>query len=335
MKLVVYGAQDIETLERWVEGYFAPVKNYDYAPPTYTQLPFSKENFSDLVSVVPVKDKDSLEFIWILEDFEPYYRSNPGKYYSHLFGHEGKNSLLSLLIEEGLALELSAGPSSEMKLFTEFKITVSLTKEGLARYKDVIAFVFKYLDMLKKRGPSKDVFEEINIVGRIRFAHKENERPSGYVSSLSASMQKYPIEDVLQYPYMFEEFKPDQLKTVLDSFTLDNLRILLSSKELQGKCTESEKWYQTKYSREVLPDTIKELFLNPNIEPKKTKKILDLPPKNVFLPKNLEIIAKSFDSLPKYPQKVYSSDLSELYFKQDNTFKTPKGDLSLKIYSNE
>ncbi len=38
----------------------------------------------------------------------PHFRSNPHKYITHLFGHEGENSLLALLIEEGLALELGA-----------------------------------------------------------------------------------------------------------------------------------------------------------------------------------------------------------------------------------
>ena len=38
----------------------------------------------------------------------PYYKYNPHKYITHLLGHEGENSLLALLIEEGLALELTA-----------------------------------------------------------------------------------------------------------------------------------------------------------------------------------------------------------------------------------
>lgn len=335
MRLAIYGNQDIDVLERWVQDYFSSVKNYSYKPPTYIEVPYTKENFSDLIKVVPIKDRDTLEFIWILEDFEPYYKSNPGKYFSHLFGHEGKNSLLSLLIDEGLAFELSSGPSTEMKLFTQFRIGISLTKEGVRRYKDVIAYVFKYLDMLKKRGPSRNVYEEIKIVGQIKFDHKDNERPTGYVSGLTSAMQRYPLEDILRYPYLFEEFKPDQLKKVLDDFTLDNMRIILTSKEVESECTEREKWYKTQNSRTPLPDDIKELFHNPVIQPKKSKKILDLPPKNLFLPKNFEILAKDFEALNKYPKKIYSSDSTDVYFKQDNTFKTPKGDLKMKLYSNE
>ena len=47
--------------------------------------------------------------MWFLDNMVPRYVSNPHKYISHLLGHEGENSLLALLIEEGLALELTAG----------------------------------------------------------------------------------------------------------------------------------------------------------------------------------------------------------------------------------
>lgn len=59
------------------------------------------------------------------------YRSKPLDYYSHLFGHEGKNSLLSYLMAEDLALELSAGGDHDLWAFSSFEVTVTLTKKGL------------------------------------------------------------------------------------------------------------------------------------------------------------------------------------------------------------
>lgn len=335
MRLVIYGNQKMEQLEGWAHDYFSLVNNYDYSPPAYKEVPFSQENFCDFWKIVPIKDRDTLEFFWLLDNYEPFYKSDPSKYVSHLFGHEGKNSLLSTLIDEGLALELSSGPSNEMKLFTKFSVSISLTKEGVKRYKDVVAYVFKYLQILKKRGPSKDVFEEINKIGEIRFAHKDKERPINLVSSVSSAMHRYPIEDILRYPYLFEEFKPDEIQKTLDSFTLNNLRIVLTSKEVEAECKESEKWYQTKHCKSPMPEEFKELFHNSTIEPKKTKKILDLPPKNLFIPKNFNVSAKDQKSMEKTPKKVYSSEFCDLYFKQDDTFKTPKGDLQMKLYSNE
>ena len=50
---------------------------------------------------------------------------------SHLLGHEGDGSILSLLKRKGWALELSAGLYSGGKGFEFFKICVELTEEGL------------------------------------------------------------------------------------------------------------------------------------------------------------------------------------------------------------
>ena len=35
---------------------------------------------------------------------------------------------------------------------------------------------------------------------------------------------------------------------------------------------------------------------------------------------------------PKYPQKVYQDEFSEVYFKQDNAFFTPRAKLQLIMY---
>jgi len=63
-------------------------------------------------------------------------------YFSHLFGHEGENSILSWLISEGLALELSAGPDHNLWGFSTFEINIKLTKKGLENYQKAVEAVF-------------------------------------------------------------------------------------------------------------------------------------------------------------------------------------------------
>ncbi len=50
----------------------------------------------------------------------PHYKNDPSSYVSHLIGHEGENSLLSLLIDEGLALELSSYSHDEVLIIFQF-----------------------------------------------------------------------------------------------------------------------------------------------------------------------------------------------------------------------
>lgn len=57
----------------------------------------------------------------------PHYRANPHKYISHLLGHEGENSLLGLLIEEGLALELGVSHYNMINVFDVIWVSIRLT----------------------------------------------------------------------------------------------------------------------------------------------------------------------------------------------------------------
>ena len=58
---------------------------------------------------MPINDEDHLDLVWVIDYLQPYFRNCPGKYIAHLIGHEGEGSLLSYLIKENLAYELSCG----------------------------------------------------------------------------------------------------------------------------------------------------------------------------------------------------------------------------------
>lgn len=92
----------MEELEQWVREIFSPIVNKNLTPPVYNDHPFAE--YGKLVEYVPVKDDDHLEVRWIVDYLHPHYLVSPGGYISHLMGHEGENSLLSLLKGEGLAL---------------------------------------------------------------------------------------------------------------------------------------------------------------------------------------------------------------------------------------
>ncbi len=104
------------------------------------------------MNYVPVKDKDEIEFLWVVEDTLKYYQNNPINYISSLLGHEGKNSLFSLLKDEGLALELSTSEWPMLNRFSFFFCNIQLTKKGLNEIERVINFVASYLKMLTEKG---------------------------------------------------------------------------------------------------------------------------------------------------------------------------------------
>ena len=109
MKLVVLGKESIEELEKLVETYFTPVVNKEIAVPVFPGQPFGAEQLAKRVSVVPVKEMRAVELTFPMREIETLYTKKPARYISHLIGHEGKGSILSLLRELGWANDLSAG----------------------------------------------------------------------------------------------------------------------------------------------------------------------------------------------------------------------------------
>jgi insulysin len=62
-----------------------------------------------------------------LDCSESYYKNDPLNYISFLLGHEGENSLASLLVDEGLAEEVMSSFENLMSLFSCLELRISLT----------------------------------------------------------------------------------------------------------------------------------------------------------------------------------------------------------------
>ena len=283
-----------------------------------------------------LKEKDELAIKWLLPEYEKHYRAHPLKYFSHIIGHEGANSLRSFLVDEGLASALSAGYSTNMNLFCFFSVNVTLTKKGLANYKDVIAYIFQYIELLKTQPIRKPVFEELKKMCHLRFAFQDKVPPQSAVCQLAEVLPKYPVEDLLQLGYLYEEYNEKLLQETIKRFQLNNMRILLLSKEFEKKCNLTEEFYGTKYTSEPLSTEITELYTNPwKVQPKITKKKLDYPPENTFIPTDFTLRNEGKPDLPQYPQKILETAYSECWFKMDNQFNVPKASIMIQMFSND
>lgn len=133
---------------------FSAIKNFNVEVPSLMDpAPFPPESQTQLVRIVPVKDMDNLVLHWTLPYSGDDIKGKPLNYFSHLFGHEGENSILSWLIAQGLALELGAGPSHKLWGFSVFEVNIKLTKKGLQNYQKVVEAVFQYAQRLRIKGP--------------------------------------------------------------------------------------------------------------------------------------------------------------------------------------
>ena len=336
MNLAVYSNENLDTIEKWVRERFSSIPNRDLPAPKYLEMPFDETNYPGIWKITPLKEKDELAIKWLLPEYEKHYRAHPLKYFSHIIGHEGANSLRSFLVDEGLASALSAGYSTNMNLFCFFSVNVTLTKKGLANYKDVIAYIFQYIELLKTQPIRESVFEELKKMCHLRFAFQDKVPPQSAVCQLAEILPKYPVEDLLQLGYLYEEYNEKLLQETIKRFQLNNMRILLLSKEFEKECNLIEEFYGTKYTSEPLSTEITELYTNSwKVQPKITKKKLDYPPENTFIPTDFTLRNTGKSDLPQYPQKILETAYSECWFKMDNQFNVPKASIMIQMFTND
>ncbi|GAA6064646.1 hypothetical protein JCM10212_004488 [Sporobolomyces blumeae] len=247
----------------------------------------------------------------------------PGGFLSHLIGHEGKGSILSVLKDKGWANGMSAGAGNGANGFEFFKIQVDLTSEGLDNYETVAQVIFAYIGLLRSTPPSETTFNEIAALSQLAFRFKESSSPSSTAMMLSMSMSKpYPRERLLSAPWLCTEWYPDQVDHLVDLLSPDQCRLFVSAQKEVGarSYTEKEQWYGTEYVIEKTSDKILHSKLTAKDFPG-----LALPEPNQFVPENLEIKNKVEVAEPaRRPLNLSNTPTSRLWYKKDDRWWVPR-----------
>ncbi|GAA5900616.1 uncharacterized protein JCM6883_002901 [Sporobolomyces salmoneus] len=322
-KLVVLSKDSLDKTTQIVVDQFSAVKNRNLSPPNFAGSPLTEKELGRTLFVKSVRDTRSLEITFPFPDESQWYSTKPGGFLSHLIGHEGKGSILSLLKERGWANGMSAGAGNGANGFEFFKIQVDMTQEGLDNYEEIAQLVFAYISLLRSSPPSSTLFSEVAALSSLAFRFKESSSPSNTTSMLSMSMSKpYPREKLLSAPWLCTEWHPQQVDDLLKLMTPENSRLfVVSQKEVGGRVYgEKEKWYGTEYCIEKTSDKILHSKLTASDFPG-----LHLPKPNQFVPQDLEIKSKQPVETPaKRPLNLKNSPTTRLWFKKDDRWWVPR-----------
>jgi insulysin len=336
MALALLSPKPLSELEKMVDNLFTDVKRVqELSLPKYDSHPaYDKSNSGYFYYVEPVRDQDSLTFYWFLPDNSKYYKQKPLNYLSSLIGHEGPNSLCSSLMQDDYITNLVSGFDSVAQTYATFYLTITLTKKGLEKYEDVIKRVLYFIQIIQSQPINKRFFEENQIINKLKFDFKSKEQPMNYVSDLAYNFRSYAPSDILKGGYIIEEYDENLIRSYLDAIQLSNLNIYLISRSVSEKCTESERWYGTKYSKHTFTeDFIKN---HSKITLQTCTHNLAYPPENVFIPKSLELRPEPKpEEIKKHPEKILDEEGIVVWYKRDTTFKLPKAVVICQIYLNK
>lgn len=327
MTLCLLGNESLDDLEKYAVEMFSAIPNKNLPKNDFQTDPYKRDKPAIVLYVVPVQDLRQLSISWVIPDSRDQYQSNPSNYISHLVGHEGEGSLLSELKKKGWCNNLYAGARREARGFQFFNLTVDLSEEGGDHIQDIIKLVYQYLNMLKRKRPHEWIFNEMNDLGKIKFAFKDKEKPIGYVSSVASNMQVYAMEDVLAAGYYLTKFDADAVEELYGYLTPEKMKIAVISKKYEGKTDQVERWYGTQYKLDHLSPSDLEVLKTCGVNP-----AFRLPEKNTFIPSDLSLIVHpNVDALPKFPRLIQSTNLTRLWYKEDTKFLLPKAYIKIEL----
>lgn len=154
------------------------------------------------------------------------------------------------------------------------------------------------------------------IIDFCRFADEED--PIEYVEDLCESMHFYPSQDYITGSELYFEYDPEVIKKCLDYLRPENANIMIFNEKFNIELDKTEPWFNTKYTDIEIPQewigrwkTIKPL---PDFH---------LPIPNTFLPSDFTLIPIPAD-IPKYPVKIHSDAVSEIWYRPDSKFRLPE-----------
>ncbi|KLV09252.1 peptidase M16 [Photobacterium aquae] len=325
MGLVLLGPQSLDEQQAFAETFFRDIANHGEAKPEITAPLVTDAENGRMITIEPIKEVRKLTLSFSLPAVDSYYREKPLSYIANLLGNEGSGSLMSVLKGQGLINTLAAGGGVSGSNFREFTISLNLTPAGMDKIDDIVAAVFRYINIIRQKGLDEWRYEEKKAVLEMAFRYQEKSRPLDTVSYLVMNLLHYAPEDLIYGDYMMSGYNEALITGLLDQLVPDNMRLVLIA---QGQDYDQvANWYHTPYK--VVPFSNEQLaqWQQPGHDD-----ALKLPEPNPFLCEKFEPHALA-DDADQPPQLLQDLPGFRLWFKQEHEFRVPKGVVYVAIDS--
>lgn len=321
MTLTIYGPQDLDTLYKWANTLFSPIKNQDSVVDAYPEHLYDNTPLD--IQIKPVKDLYRLGFTFELDTALDNFKQKPASYIGHLLGHEGEGSLLAWLKTKGWAEGLSAGTYHQLRNDSAFQVNISLTQQGLDHTDEITEQLFAYINLIKEHGIESWIFDEINKLSRMHFEFQPGQQPANLVQGLSMAMHEYPAKHILNGPYLWEDFDPDSIESVLARMIPENtIRTLVAP---TVKTDTNETWFNAPFKKQTTEDRLIQQWKNA-----KLAQGLFIPKANPFVPEDVTVLENSESTQPELVEQQAGL---EIWHFLDTHFKGPQSSLYINLQS--
>ena len=332
MTLAIEGPQTLQELARLTKEMFSDIKNNNQPLKAITEPLYLAEHQGIYIDVEPIKNEHQLIISFAMESIDKYYQDKPESVLAYLIGHEGKGSILASLKQKQWAMGLTAGSGINGSNFKDFNISIGLTELGEKHIDEVISIVFSYIGLLKSQKIPHYYYQEKQAIAELSFLYHEKTNPLDNVNQLVINMQHYPSEHYIFGDYIMLGMNDKNVTHLLNYLSADNVRIIHVSQN--NNFSKTSFWYQVPYHvSTITPDKIAhwQELSTPNHQNYQANPSLFLPNENPYItgrPNVYESVDKNL-----LPVKIEASSGLSVWYKQDTTFKVPKGYIYLGIDS--
>ena len=130
---------------------------------------YSDEQLGSLIWYEKLPFGQNLDLIFVTDEVLSKTYSKPLDYITYLIKYSGKGSLIEYLKKNKLAVKIEAGPISTYKHFSQYAISVYLTKKGLKEVKNVMQICFNYINLMRKKKPNSNLYNDIKKISEIQY----------------------------------------------------------------------------------------------------------------------------------------------------------------------
>ncbi|MFY8275228.1 insulinase family protein [Pseudoalteromonas sp. SSDWG2] len=323
MKVAMISNRPINEMRELAQQYFADIEDKKIDKPKVS----AQLNYDDVggkrVYYKPNEDVKQLQMDFVIQNNMDEFAYKPNRFVAYLLSNEMPGSPAQILRDKGWVSKLSASATpNKYGNYGELNVNIDLTDEGMKNREEIVATIMRYIELIKTQGVDKKYFNEIRTSLNNQFQFLEKSDEFGYVSSLTQSMQDYPLNNAINAPFFYGEFNEEAINSVLNQLNGDTLRVWYVSKEEQtdGKLY----FYDGQYRIEDIGEQEQASWQQPS------QFALALPSVNRLLPEQFDIkTAKAQDK----PMVSYDKDGIKVWLQPSQYFaQQPKG--LLEVYVN-
>jgi secreted Zn-dependent insulinase-like peptidase len=325
MTVVLEGPQSIDELTRLAHEKFSDIKPASKDKAIINEPLYLAQNQQININIKPVKNDRQLIVSFAMPSIDPFYRHKPESILAYLLGHEGEGSILSYLKTQQWALGLTAGSGVNGSNFKDFNLSISLTELGEAHINEIIHAIFSYISLMKSSPIDEFYYQEKQAIANLAFDYQEKLKPIDSVCQLVINMQHYAEDDYIYGDYIMEGMCQDSINVLLSYLSTDNMRIIHISQQNEFK--QKSFWYQVPYSVNKISSSDMQYWTT-----QRSSSTFSLPKQNSYIvhePKTFQ--CEQPLKQQNTPELIENTDGLSVWFKQDNTFKVPKGYIYIGI----